>query len=209
MNNNLKIQRFIIGPLQSNCYVVVDPDTKECVVIDPGEPINEIPDYIIKNGYKPKYVLLTHGHLDHIGGVDFLRDRFDVKVCISEDDSKMLSDPHLNLSMMDFERIVVKPADILLKDGDVLKFGDKKINVIHTPGHTPGGSCFRIGEVCFTGDTLFNGSIGRTDFPGGNYNDIMESIKNKLFKLNDDVIICPGHGETSTIGYEKTENPFL
>lgn len=209
MTNGVNIQRFVVGPFQSNCYILSIKDSNECIMVDPGMPAKEIEDYIEKNNLSLKYILITHGHFDHIGGIDFFRDRFNAKVCISAEDSSMLSDSYLNLSEMSFKKIIVKKADVLLNDGDILRLKNDIITVIPTPGHTPGGLCYKIDDVCFSGDTLFKGSIGRTDFPGGNYSEIMNSIKCKLLVLDDDLLICPGHGDTTTIREEKLYNPFL
>ncbi|WHE08272.1 MBL fold metallo-hydrolase [Thermoanaerobacterium thermosaccharolyticum] len=210
MINDINIKRFVLGPFQSNCYVLSVKGSNECVMIDPGIPAKEIEDYIKGNSFNLKYILITHGHFDHIGGVDYLRDKFSAKVCISADDSVMLSDTSLNLSDISFKKIVVKNADILLNDDDTLELNNSiAIYAIHTPGHTPGGLCYKVDGVCFSGDTLFKGSIGRTDFPGGNYSEIIDSIKNKLFVLDDDLIVCPGHGDMTTIKEEKLHNPFL
>ncbi|MDI6603543.1 MAG: MBL fold metallo-hydrolase [Thermoanaerobacteraceae bacterium] len=209
MLSNLEIKRYVVGLFQSNCYIITNTNSKESVVIDPGEMIPSLIDYIQANKYKLKYILLTHGHLDHIGGVEELREKTGAPVAISSYDAEMLYDPELNLSAMGYGEIKVKPADILLNDGDILYIGDIKIEVLHTPGHTPGGISFKIDNILFTGDTLFKGSIGRTDFPGGNYEEIINSIKDKLLTQDDNTIIYPGHGEVSTIGYEKIHNPFL
>lgn len=209
MDENLNIQQFIIGPFQSNCYIITDSDTNECIIIDPGEPIKEIPNFISLHKLKPKYILLTHCHLDHIGGADFLREKYNIKLCVSKDDSKMLSDTYLNLSEENYMEIKIKPADIILNGGDELKFGNKIVSVISTPGHTAGGLCFLVGNVCFTGDTIFKDSIGRTDLPTSDYESLISSIKNHLFTLNDSVILFPGHGGKTTIGYEKSNNPFF
>lgn len=203
------IKRFIAGIYGANCYIIIDENRRISAIIDPGGTDTEISEYIVSENLKVKYILITHGHLDHIGGVEYLREKTGAKVAIHQNDAAMLLDPKLNLSSMGYNEIRCKPADILLNDGDILNLGELKIEVLHTPGHTPGGICFKIDNVCFTGDTLFKRSIGRTDFPGGDFESIISSIKNKLFKLNNNIVIYPGHGESSTIGQEKENNPFL
>ncbi|HHW56371.1 MAG TPA: MBL fold metallo-hydrolase [Clostridia bacterium] len=205
----MKIQRYIVGLYGANCYIVSDEESNEAIIIDLGEATDEIENYIDNNNLKVKYILLTHGHFDHIAGVEELRKLTQTKVAISKEDAPMLLNPALNLSEMVYKKVVCSPADILLKDGDTLTFGKHSVEVIHTPGHTKGGVCFKIDKVCFTGDTLFRGSIGRYDFPGGDFSTLMDSIKNKLLVLKDDITIYPGHGDSSTIGKEKRLNMFL
>lgn len=205
----MKIQRYVVGLYGANCYIVSDEEEREAIVIDPGEYSSEIQDYIVTNNLNVKYILLTHGHFDHIGGVEELKKLTQARVAISKEDAPMLLDPSLNLSEMVYKKILCNPADILLSDGDTLTFGKYSVEVIYTPGHTKGGVCFKINNVCFTGDILFKGSIGRYDFPGGDFSTLMDSIKNKLLVLGNDVTIYPGHGDSSTIGKEKRLNMFL
>lgn len=205
----MMIKKFVAGIYGANCYIVTDENSRESAIIDPGGTDSEIFEYIVLENLIVKYILITHGHLDHIGGVEYLREKTGAKVAIHKEDALMLLDPKLNLSSMSYNEIICNPADILLNDGEILYLGKNKIEVLHTPGHTPGGICFKIDDVCFTGDTLFKGSIGRTDFPGGDFNSIINSINNKLLKLNNNIVIYPGHGENSTIGQEKENNPFL
>ncbi|MDI3310460.1 MAG: MBL fold metallo-hydrolase [Thermoanaerobacterium sp.] len=210
MINDLSIKRFVVGRLQANCYIVSAKDSHECVMIDPGDLASEVEDYLIDNDFRLKYILITHGHFDHIGGVDYFRNRFGAKVCVSADDAAMLTNPAMNLSEFSFEKITSKDADILLRDDDTLSFGEGiVISTIYTPGHTPGGVCYKIDDVCFTGDTLFKESIGRTDFPGGDFNEILNSIKSRLFTLPDRTLVFPGHGDMTTIKDEKLRNPFV
>lgn len=205
----MRILRYMTRLYGANCYIVSDEEEKEAIVIDPGEYSFEIQDYIITNNLNAKYILLTHGHFDHIGGVEELKKLTQARVAISKEDAPMLLEPSLNLSEMVYKKILCNPADILLSDGDTLTFGKYIVEVIHTPGHTKGGVCFKIDNVCFTGDVLFKGSIGRYDFPGGDFSVLMDSIKNKLLVFPDDVKIYPGHGDFSTIGKEKRLNIFL
>lgn len=190
------------GEIQANCYIVMEETTSEAVIIDPGDDEKILENLIENIGAKPKYILLTHGHFDHVGAVEYLADKFNVPFYINKkDEDYALKDNYV------FRKL--RKADGYLKDGDIFKFGNKEIKVIETPGHSEGGVCFLIGEDLFTGDTLFMGSVGRTDFIGGNFNEIISSIKNKLLPLGDNIKVYPGHGPASTISYEKMRNPYV
>lgn len=198
-----------VGPMGANCYVIGCEETKEAAVVDPGGEVGKIQDYLQDKGLKLKYIINTHGHIDHIAGNDRLREATGARLLIHELDAPMLEDTRLNLSaFMGFE-VSFKPADQLLADGDTIEVGKVKLEVVHTPGHTRGGICLVAEGAVFTGDTLFNGSIGRTDFPGGDFDAIINSIKLKLMALPDDTAVYPGHMGPSTIAYERKHNPFL
>ncbi len=204
----MTIKTLVVGPLDVNCYVI--HYDKEAVCIDPGGDFNVIIDYITKNDLKLNKIILTHGHFDHIGASKALYDKYNADVYINENDYNL----YLNVndfipSFMDYPPIEV-PKKVKFVE-DRLYFGDKYFNVIHTPGHTKGSVSYYCEEVgvIFTGDTLFKGSIGRTDLPGGDYKSIMHSIKNKILLLGDSTVIYPGHMGISTIGEEKLRNPFL
>ncbi|WP_418792258.1 MBL fold metallo-hydrolase [Phosphitispora sp. TUW77] len=198
-----------VGPLGANCYVVGCEKTKEAVVIDPGGDVARIRMLLAEQGLSLKYIIDTHGHIDHIAANDDLREATGAKILIHEADSGMLGDSKLNLaSFMGFST-TFKPADKLLTDGDFIEFGELKLEVLHTPGHTPGGISLKAEGAVFTGDTLFNGSIGRTDFPGGDFDTLINSIINKLLALPDDTNIYPGHNSQSTVEAERKFNPFL
>jgi len=199
------IKKIIVGPLESNCYLFGDEATKEIFVIDPGGDYREIKSVIDKNGMKPKAVINTHGHGDHIGA----NKEFGIPVWIHRLDADFLMDPSKNLSGAFGFFLKTKTASRLVEDKDILNIGKYSLEVIHTPGHTPGSICLKAESVIFTGDTLFCEGIGRTDFAYGSEEDIMDSIKEKLFTLKDDYVIYPGHGPSSTIGNEKTSNPFV
>ncbi len=203
------IECIPVGPMGANCYVVGCEETKEAAVIDPGGDVEKILDYLKNHGLTLKYVINTHGHIDHIAGNDKLRDATGAKLLIHEQDAPMMEDTKLNLSSFMGFSVKFKPADRLLTDGDTVEFGNVKLNVLHTPGHTRGGICLAADGAVFTGDTLFNGSIGRTDFPGGDFDSIINSIKNKLMSLPDDTAVYPGHMGHSNIAYERKNNPFL
>lgn len=203
------VERMPVGVYAANCYIVYNEDTKNGVIIDPGGDGKEIVERINQLGVNVKYIILTHGHGDHIGGVLDVKRAFNAPVLIHELDVEYLSDPEKNLSsMMPMNEIEIEP-DLRLKGGDVFKLDNYDIEIIHTPGHTKGGISIKIGDNLFTGDTLFAGSIGRTDFEGGSYSDIISSINDKLIKYPDETIVYPGHGPSSSIGREKSYNQFI
>ncbi len=197
-----------VGPIEANCYIVFD-ESKEALIIDPGAEGQKIFREIEKHGLKVKYIVNTHGHGDHIGANQKLKELTGASILIHELDAPMLTDGAKNLSIYLGKNISQPAADKLLKDGDVLEVGKMRFTVLHTPGHTRGGICLLGEDVCFTGDTLFDGSIGRTDLPGGSYTELINSIKTKLFTLDDKIVVYPGHGPDTTIGREKGYNPFF
>lgn len=203
------IKCLVVGMIGSNCYVVGCEKTKQAVVIDPGGEGEKILKYVDAQGLQVKYIINTHGHIDHIGANEDVRDATGAKVLIHEKDAAMLTSSHQNMSMFIGKEVSFKAADKLLTDGDTIEFGEEKLQVIHTPGHTKGGISLAAEGVVFTGDTLFNASIGRTDFEGGNYETIINSIKTKLMSLPDETAVYPGHMGASTIGFERKHNPFL
>ena len=205
-----KIDSRILGMVGTNCYLLCNMDIKECVLIDPADSQDEISRMIDESGCSLKGILLTHGHFDHIMAADAVRDKYGVKVYASCDEKNTLEQPHINLGEAYGLKLSVK-ADVWHKDGEILKLAGFDIEAIHTPGHTEGGSCYYIREigVLFSGDTLFCGSVGRTDFPGGSMSEIVRSIKEKVMVLPDDTKVYPGHGEGTSVGYERENNPFL
>lgn len=205
----MKIMIIPVGMLQANCYLVYDEKSKEALVIDPGAEGSKIHKEIVKEGLKVKYLVNTHGHNDHIGANLFLQEATGAPLLIHEADGKMLQDPNFNLSVYMGNNITGPEADRFLHDGDFLEVGHLSFEVVHTPGHTPGGICLYGQGVCFSGDTLFAKAIGRTDLPGGSLTEIITSIKTKLLGLDDAVIVYPGHGPSTTIGCERLANPYL
>ena len=205
-----KIDSRILGMVGTNCYLLCNMDIKECVLIDPADSLDEISRMIDESGCSLKGILLTHGHFDHIMAADAVRDKYGVKVYASCDEKNTLEQPHINLGEAYGLKLSVK-ADVWHKDGEILKLAGFDIEALHTPGHTEGGSCYYIREigVLFSGDTLFCGSVGRTDFPGGSMSEIVRSIKEKVMVLPDDTKVYPGHGEGTSVGYERENNPFL
>ena len=199
------------GALQANTYLAVDEKTNEGFIVDPGGYNKVLTKEVRDNDVKIKYIILTHGHSDHICGVNEHTAEFpDAKIVEYKDEEAMLENPNLNQSP-GFGVPYSTKADILVSDGDELKVGDVTLKFIHTPGHTEGGMCIYVKEAkaLFSGDTLFRQSIGRTDFPGGSYKEIMDSIRKKLFLLPDDTNVFPGHMGTTSIGFEKENNPFV
>jgi len=199
------IETVVAGVMEANCYVVGDSSTKEAFIIDPGGDYKKIKKLIDKEGLKVLSVINTHGHGDHIGA----NSKWGAPVWIHRLDADFLQDSSKNLSGIFGFLLKTKPASRLLEDGDLLKMGSHALTVIHTPGHTPGSICLKGEGVIFTGDTLFYEAIGRTDFAYGSEEDIKRSIKERLFTLDDDYIVYPGHGPMSTIGHEKAANPFV
>lgn len=204
----LTIWSFAVMPFDENCYVVSD-DTGEGVVIDPGGMAKEILAYIREKKLSIQAVLDTHGHCDHIGANDAIRDETGAPLYIHKADAPMLSDMRLNLSAFMGFKALSRPAEHLLSEGDKISFGQSELEVIHTPGHTVGGVCFVGDGVVFTGDTLFAGSIGRSDFPGGSEVELIGNIKKKLLALPDEMKVYSGHGPSSEIGWERQCNPYL
>ena len=206
----MKIVNIPTGMLQANTYLVCDETSRLGFIVDLGGYSKELKNIIEKNDIQIQYIVQTHGHGDHIGGVqEHLKDFPDAKVVCSRAEEKMLLDPELNEAHhFGPEKVSFKP-DILVDDGDTLTVGNMTMKFIMTPGHTEGGMCILIDDVLFSGDTLFCRSIGRTDLAGGDFRTIMESIKKKLFLLPDETQVLPGHMGPTTIGFEKENNPFV
>jgi len=189
---------------ESNCYIL--GVNGEGVIIDAGVEPSHVVKRINEHNLNIKYIILTHGHIDHICHIDNLKEAVGGSVVIHEDEADFLTNPVLNCSFVFGEKRTFKAPDIKVKDGDVLKLSDMDLEIIHTPGHTPGGICIKAGNILFTGDTLFKYTTGRTDLPGGNSDEIVKSIKNKLLTLPGEIQVYPGHNEASTIDFEKANN---
>jgi len=205
----MQIARLVVGPLQVNCYIVYDDKTKEAMVIDPGDDAAEILGLIKSRGLAVRYIVNTHSHFDHVGANQALKDATGAELLIHEADSAMLGGTAKQARMFGMTAPTSPNADRYVKHGDVLTVGGQSFTVLHTPGHSTGGISLVGDGVAFTGDSLFAGSIGRTDFPGGDLMTLITSIKTHLLSLPDDTVVLSGHGPQSTIGEERRENPFL
>ena len=199
----------VVGPLDTNCYLVYCDETLDCAVIDPGAEAERIFPLVLELELKLVAILNTHGHIDHIGANKDVKDKFNVPLCIHSLDSPLLE------KIQEFELSFFlgakesPPADRLLEDKDTIRFGKSSLRVVHTPGHTPGSVSFLGDGIVFSGDTLFFGGVGRTDLPGGSTKDLEKSIKKKILTLPPETIVLPGHGPMTSVGEEKESNPFL
>ncbi|MFZ5646258.1 MAG: MBL fold metallo-hydrolase [Bacillota bacterium] len=198
-----------VGPMDNNCYIIGCEETREAAVVDPGAEGGRIIRRLEELKLNCKYIILTHGHADHISALGQVADATGAQVMIHGDDADMLTSPGRNLSMFIGSNLKFKSADRLLQDGDTINVGKEQLKVIHTPGHTRGGISIEAGGRLITGDTLFAGSVGRSDFPGGNHDQMIKSIKEKLLVFPPETPVYPGHGPASTVGEEARYNPFL
>ena len=206
----MKIRVFVEGPIDANNYVIIDEETKEAILIDCSSDRPEFIEAIKSENIKIKYILLTHGHFDHILGVDTFKDIFNADAYVSEDDMFQVGLADQMMQMFaGIEPKQIKSISHYVKDGDEFKIGNITIKAIATPGHTKGGMCYLVDNKLFTGDTLFKTSIGRCDLPGGSLKEIVDSLKNKLFELPNNTEVYSGHGEPTTIEYEKKYNEIL
>ncbi len=211
----VKIKKFVFNPFNENTFIVWDDHSKECAVIDPGcsdeVEENELSEFIRNNDLVPKYLINTHCHLDHIWGCRFVKQKYNPEYLIPEDDLTLLKNAGTQADMYNVQFNEPPSPDNFLSEKLKLTLGDSEVKLLYTPGHTPGEFClfFPNENFCIVGDVLFKDSIGRTDLWGGDYSTLIDSITSKLLTLEDDVVIYPGHGEESTIGREKSKNPFL
>ncbi len=204
------IKIFVVGELLTNCYLYIDDETKRAVLIDPGSDADVIDGFIAENGLELEMILNTHCHFDHVGENAFFKDKYKVPLAIGELDVACLRKAHIDAKLFQIKIEKSPEPDVLLKEGDVVLVGKSQLLVFHTPGHTPGSVSFYNAEekVLFSGDTLFFESVGRWDLPGGDYLDLMSSVK-RLAQLPSETVVYPGHGETTTIEHEIQYNPFL
>lgn len=204
------VASITVGTFQENCYLYACPQTLEAVIIDPGDEAGRILQRIQELHFIPKYIINTHGHIDHICAIDEVSEVYPVPLAIHPADVPMYTNEGTARFFGRKAPLVKRKPDILLHEGDTLSFGTLTLEVLHTPGHTPGGICLLSRPYClFSGDTLFRRSIGRTDLPGGDYQQILTSIREKLYTLDEELVVFPGHGDPTTLAEEKYENPFI
>ena len=205
----MTVKKLIVGPMEANCYILVDEKTRRAIIIDPGDEAEKILRKVNAEELEIIYIVNTHAHIDHIGANDMIREETGACLLIHSADAPFLEDPEMNLSIMIDKKRKFSSPTRMLEEGDQIQVDGISLRVLHTPGHTPGSICLHVKDKLFTGDTLFAGSVGRTDLPGGNLLDLENSIKEKLLVFSDEVIVYPGHGPQTTIGKEKQDSPFV
>jgi len=203
------LKTLVVGPIQANCYTLGCERTREAAVIDPGDDADEILMALAKDKLRCVCIINTHGHFDHSGANKRLKEVTGALLILHEADAPMVINQAESGSMWGMKVENSPPPDRTVKDGDLITFGDISLKVLHTPGHSQGGISLATDQMVFVGDTLFAGSIGRTDFPGGDYDGLLRSVREKIFPLGDDVVIYPGHGPETTVGRERKTNPFF
>ncbi|RTZ91750.1 MAG: MBL fold metallo-hydrolase [Deltaproteobacteria bacterium] len=205
------LEGFPVGPIQANCYIVGDKATQKGVVIDPGDEAERILGQVQQHGLDVELIFNTHGHFDHVGANKRVKEATGAKIAIHPEDAHYLGKISQSAAVWGMHAEDSPPPDILLEDGQVIEIGGLKFKVLHTPGHSPGSVSLVMpnADLVFTGDLIFAGSIGRTDFPGGDYNTLIQSVREKIFTLGDDIRILSGHGPVTTVGQEKRYNPFF
>ncbi len=210
MGKTMKIEKFVTGIISTNCYLVSNVETHQAVIVDPAAVPKALTEAVERDGLTVEAVLLTHGHFDHTMGLDALLKLWDVPVYVEEEDQEILTDPKLNLSSAYTAGFTFSDAQSV-EDGQILSLAGFQFQVLHTPGHTRGGCCYYAAseQVLFSGDTLFQASVGRTDFPNSSTLDLLRSIREKLLPLPDETVVYPGHMGETTIGYERDHNPYL
>jgi glyoxylase-like metal-dependent hydrolase (beta-lactamase superfamily II) len=208
-SSKLHVEPLIVGPLFSNCYIIYDEKEKLGAIIDPGDDADDILDAVKKLGIKIKYILATHGHFDHVGAVAPLKKEYGAEFLAHKDDFFFIEDGVNAANRWGISITQPPKPDKFIEDGDKIKVGEFELEVIHTPGHSPGGVSFLYDSMLFGGDTLFQGSIGRTDFRKGSFEEIANSIRTRLYSLPDDTVVYTGHGPVTTIGDEKKHNAFV
>jgi hydroxyacylglutathione hydrolase len=203
----------VVGPLQCNCAILGCERTREAVIVDPGDEAGRILAEIAAEKLQIKYILHTHAHFDHVGATGGVRKSIDAKVCLHKGDEDLYRNLPLQGRLFGIPIQEAPPVEKFLEDGEVLSFGDYKLETVHTPGHSPGSICFRVTgngeEYLFSGDTLFQQSVGRSDLWGGDHDTLIKSIRKRLLVLDDDTPVHPGHGPSTLVGVEKRSNPFL
>ena len=203
------IKTFVEPPIDNNNYLIVDEKTKEAALIDCSSIDDRIDEEIEKQGANLKYILLTHGHFDHIAGIRPNRFKNNPQIVMHKADLDWLNNANQYLPMFGMPEITIPKVDIFVEDGDTIQLGSLEIKVLHTPGHTQGGVCYLVDGNLFSGDTIFREAVGRCDLEGGNFNQIVESIEDKIFTLPAKTVIYPGHGNITSVEWEKEHNRFL
>ncbi len=201
------IRKLVVGPLESNCFIIADENTKEGLVVDPGDEPDRILDLINKNSFNIKYIVCTHAHFDHVGAVPDLKKETGAKIVIHRDELEIYKSTKDQAAIWGYELDPLPEPDMFVSEGDVLEVGDLRFEILYTPGHSPGGICLYGEGILITGDTLFAGSVGRTDFYGGDMEKLKISFR-RLLSLSDKIKVLPGHGPETTIGQERTDNFF-
>ncbi|MCL6450915.1 MAG: MBL fold metallo-hydrolase [Acetobacteraceae bacterium] len=202
------VRSVTVGPFGANCYLLACPQTGEAALIDPGGDPVAIMGLVARTGARVRFIINTHAHVDHVGANADVKRLTGASILIHEADAPLLTNPVRNLSLLSPVTSRPASADRTLSDGEEIEVGTLRLKVLHTPGHTPGGICLHVGGLLFSGDTLFAGSVGRTDFPGGSMERLLESIRVKLSPLDDATRVLPGHGPATTIGAERSRNPY-
>ncbi|NIM03735.1 MBL fold metallo-hydrolase [bacterium] len=202
------VKIFTVGPMEANCYIVYDPDKREGLIIDPGAEGSRLIKFIRQKNISINYIVNTHGHPDHVGANRKIKEYTNAPILIHPYDAPLLAKSNSILPLIFPMESSSPAADTFIKDGDVIECGEMKLKVLHTPGHTPGGISLLLDDSIFTGDTLFSGSIGRFDLPGGSEEVLLNSIK-KILSLGENLIIYPGHGPSTTVSQELHSNPFI
>ncbi len=206
----LKIEvAHLLPEFGTNTWLLWDEESREAILVDPAAPSEELLGRVNELGLKVKFIVNTHGHGDHIGGNGWFREKLGSRIMIHSADACMLTDNRKNFSEYMGTPLIPHSADILAEEGSIIELGVHQVHIIHIPGHTPGGICLLADKILISGDTLFEQSIGRTDLPGGDHSQIVNSIRGKLFILPDDTVVFPGHGPRTSIGMEKKNNPFV
>jgi hydroxyacylglutathione hydrolase len=201
------LQKIVVGPLESNCYIIADEHTKETLIVDPGDEPDKIIDLIHENSLQVKYIVCTHAHFDHVGAISDIKQETGASIIIHQDEREIYRSTREQAVSWGFELDDLPEPDMLVSEGDILEIGSLKFVIIHTPGHSPGSICLSGEDILITGDTVFAGSVGRTDFYGGNIVQLKKSFK-RLMSFSEETKIFPGHGPETTVEREKKENFF-